>query len=161
MDWLWLWYLLAALLVIVGVLGTVLPIVPGVPLVFVGLWLAAWAQDFQHVGVPVVWILAALALLSVAVDLLASLLGAQRAGATRGGLVGAGIGTVVGLFFGLPGVILGPLAGAVAGELLYRRGLGQASRIGLATWVALLVAAAVKVAIVFVMLGIFLLAAIL
>ena len=95
---------------------------------------------------------------AVVIDLLASLLGAQRAGATRGGLVGAGLGTVIGFFFGLPGIVLGPLAGAVIGELLYRRGLGTAAEVGLATWIALLVAAALKLALVFVMLGIFILA---
>ncbi len=154
----WLWYGLAALLVIGGLAGTILPVLPGVPMVFLGLWLAAWADDFSHVGAGILWLLGAMALLSVVIDLLASLLGAQRAGATRGGLVGAGLGTVIGFFFGLPGIVLGPLAGAVIGELLYRRGLGTAAEVGLATWIALLVAAALKLALVFVMLGIFILA---
>lgn len=154
----WLWYGLAALLVLGGLAGTILPVLPGVPMVFLGLWLAAWVDDFSRVGGGVLWLLGALALVSVLIDLLASLLGARRAGATRGGLIGAGVGTVVGLFFGLPGIVLGPLAGAILGELMYRRGLGSAAEIGLATWVALLVAAALKLALVFVMLGIFILA---
>ncbi|MCC5861991.1 MAG: DUF456 domain-containing protein [Gammaproteobacteria bacterium] len=158
MDPVWLWYGLAALLVIAGLAGTILPVLPGVPMVFLGLWLAAWADDYSRVGAGILWLLGALALVSILIDLLASLLGAQRAGATRGGLLGAGIGTIVGLFFGLPGIVLGPLAGAILGELLYRRGLGTAADVGLATWMALLVAAALKLALVFVMLGIFVLA---
>ncbi|TVQ49758.1 MAG: DUF456 domain-containing protein [Gammaproteobacteria bacterium] len=158
MDPDWLWYGLAALLIIAGLAGTILPVLPGVPMVFLGLWLVAWTDEFSRVGGGVLWLLAALTLLSILIDLLASLLGAQRAGATRGGLIGAGIGTIVGLFFGLPGIVLGPLAGAILGELVYRRGLGTAADVGLATWMALLVAAALKLALVFVMLGIFVLA---
>lgn len=158
MDASWLWYALAVLLVAAGVLGTVLPVLPGVPMVFLGLWLAAWAGGFEQVGGGVLWLLAVLALISVLVDLLASLAGARRAGATRGGLTGAAVGTAVGLFFGLPGVVLGPLVGAMIGELMYRRGLASAAQVGLATWIALLVAAALKIALVFAMLGIFLLA---
>lgn len=155
MDVVWLWYVLAVLLVLAGTLGTILPVLPGVPMVFLGLWLAAWAEGFVRVGPAVLLVLALLAAFSVVVDLLASVLGARRAGATRGGLTGAALGTVVGLFFGLPGLILGPLIGAVTGELLYRRGVMAASQVGVATWLALIVAAVVKVAMVFVMLGIF------
>ncbi len=139
-------------------MGTLLPIVPGIPLMFAGMWIAAWAGGFAHVGAVALWILAVLTLLSVAVDLLASLLGARRVGASRGGLLGAALGTVVGLFFGLPGVILGPLIGAVAGEALYRGHLHTATRTGLATWWGLLAGAAVKAAIACVMLGVFVLA---
>ncbi|MCC5885197.1 MAG: DUF456 domain-containing protein [Gammaproteobacteria bacterium] len=155
MSLLWLSYIAAGLLIAIGLAGVVLPVIPGIPLMFAGMWLLAWAQDFVHVGPVTLWILAVLTLLSVAVDLLASVLGARRVGASRGGLVGAAIGTVIGLFFGLPGILFGPLVGAVAGELMYRPGLHSATRVGLATWAGIIVGAVFKVAIAFVMLGLF------
>lgn len=155
MSLLWLTYIVAGLLIAIGLAGVVLPVIPGIPLMFAGMWLLAWAQDFVHVGPVTLWILALLALLSVVVDLLASVLGAQRVGASRGGLLGAAVGTLVGLFFGLPGILFGPLIGAVAGELLYRPGLHSATRVGLATWAGIIVGAVFKVAIAFVMLGLF------
>ncbi len=158
MELVWLIYLLAGLLIAIGLVGTVLPIIPGVPLMFLGMWLVAWIEDFARVGAVTLWFLALLALLSVAVDLLASALGAQRVGASRGGLLGAMIGTVLGLFFGLPGILFGPLIGAVIGELAYRGGLHGAARVGVATWAGIVVGAVFKVAIAFIMLGTFLFA---
>jgi len=152
---LWLTYIAAGLLIAIGLAGVVLPIIPGIPLMFAGMWLLAWVQNFVQVGPTMLWILAILTVLSVVVDLLASVLGAQRVGASRAGLFGAAIGTVVGLFFGLPGILLGPLIGAVGGELLYRPGLHSATRVGLATWAGIVVGAVFKVAIAFVMLGLF------
>lgn len=155
MSLLWLTYLAAGLLIAIGLAGVVLPILPGIPLMFAGMWLVAWVQDFSQIGAVTLWILALLTVLSVVVDLLASVLGAQRVGASRAGLFGAAVGTVVGLFFGLPGILLGPLIGAVAGELLYRPGLHGATRVGLATWAGIVVGAVFKVAIAFIMLGLF------
>ena len=155
MELLWLIYIAAALLIAIGLAGTVLPVIPGIPLMFLGMWLVAWVQGFVHIGAFMLWVLALLTLLSVAVDLLASALGAHRVGATRGGLIGAALGTVVGLFFGLPGILFGPLLGAVLGELAYRPGLHSAARVGVATWAGIIVGAVFKVAIAFLMLGLF------
>src|SRR3954470_9552695 len=105
--------LLGALLVVIGILGTVLPALPGVPLVFVGLLIAAWAEGFQKVGWFTLSVLAVLTLLSFVVDFFASAMGAKRVGASWAALVCAAAGATVGLFFGLPGFILGPFVGAV------------------------------------------------
>ena len=107
----WMW-LLAALLVAIGVAGSVLPALPGVPLVFAGLVVAAWADDFQKVGWFVLSLLALLTVLSFLIDLAATALGAKRVGATRLAVIGAALGTVLGIFLGLPGLLLGPFAGA-------------------------------------------------
>ncbi|MEX2468191.1 MAG: DUF456 domain-containing protein [Pseudohongiellaceae bacterium] len=155
MTLIWSIYIAAGLLIAIGLAGVVVPILPGIPMMFAGMWLVAWVQDFVHIGPVTLWVLAILTVLSVVVDLLASVFGAQRVGASRGGLLGAAIGTVVGLFFGLPGILLGPLVGAVAGELLYRPGLKSATRVGLATWAGIIVGAVFKVAIAFIMLGLF------
>lgn len=148
--------LLGILLVVVGILGTVLPALPGTPLVFLGLLVAAWAEGFQKVGWFTLSILAILTLLSFGVDILATKIGAQRMGASWAALFCAAVGAIVGLFFGLPGFILGPFVGAVAGEYAARRNLRQAGKVGLGTWLGMLFGIAVKLTLVFAMVGIFL-----
>ena len=153
-----LWYTLAAVLIIVGLLGTILPVLPGLPVMFTGMWLAAWVDGYEHITAGTLVVLGLLVLASIGVDLLSSLVGAKRAGASGKGLFGAGLGGVVGLFFGLPGLIAGPLLGAAAGEMAHGRDWQQASRIGLGTWVGLLLGAILKLALAFAMLALFSLA---
>jgi hypothetical protein len=148
-------WLLAGLLVAAGIAGTVLPLVPGAPLVFLGLLLAAWIDDFQKVGAVTLTVLALLTLGSFAIEFWAARHGARRVGASGLAVFGAVVGSVVGLFFSLPGVVLGPFAGAFAGEYLARRNLRQAGRAGLGTWLGLVLASAGRLALVFMMLGIF------
>jgi uncharacterized protein len=153
-----LWWLLALLLVVVGIAGSVLPALPGVTLVFLGLLLAAWIGDFQQVGPFPLVVLGLLTLMSFVIDLAATALGAKRVGATKLAVVGAALGTLAGLFLGLPGLILGPFVGAVAGELMSHGQVQQATRAGIATWVGLLFGTLAKLALVFTMLGLFALA---
>ncbi len=148
-------WLLAAFMVLMGVLGSVLPALPGVPLVYGGLLVAAWADDFQRVGWIVLTLLGLMTLASFAIDFVATSLGAKRVGATKLAIVGAMLGTLVGVFMGLPGLILGPFLGAVAGELISHGRLEQAGRAGLATWVGLVFGTLAKIALVFTMLGVF------
>ena len=149
---------LAALLVIAGLAGTLLPALPAVPFVFGGLLIAAWIGDFQRIGWPTLTILALLTALAIGVDLLASLLGAKRVGASKLALLGAAIGSVVGLFFGLVGIFIFPFVGAVIGELIARKDMGQAARVGVATWLGLLFGALAKLALALTMIGVFVIA---
>lgn len=153
-----LWWVLALLLVGIGLAGSVLPALPGVPLVFAGLLLAAWAGKFEQVGVFPLVVLGLLTLLSFVIDLAATALGAKRVGATKLAVLGAALGTLAGLFLGLPGLILGPFVGAVAGELISHGQVQQATRAGVATWLGLLFGTLAKLALVFTMLGLFALA---
>lgn len=148
-------WLLAAILVLVGIAGTVLPALPGAPLVFLGLVCAAWADGFQKVGWVTLSVLAILMVLTFVVDFLASRWGAKRVGASWLALLGAFLGTIVGLFFSIPGLILGPFLGAVAGEWLSVRNLRQAGKVGLGTWLGMILGIGAKLALVFSMLGIF------
>lgn len=148
-------WMVAAFLVLAGMLGSVLPALPGVPLVFAGLLIAAWAENFQRVGWIALTLLGLMTAASFAIDFVATSLGAKRVGATRLAIVGALAGTLVGVFLGLPGLILGPFAGAVAGELISHGQLERAGRVGLATWVGLLFGTLAKLALVFTMLGVF------
>lgn len=158
-----LFYILAALLVVVGIAGTILPALPGLPLVFAGMLLAAWAGDFQQVGMPMLVVLGLLTVFSLAVDFWATALGAKRVGASRLAIIGAMVGTLGGLFFGPLGLLMGPFAGAIGGELIHRRSLqkqdlGQAAKIGIGTWFGILFGTVLKLALAFTMLGLFALA---
>jgi len=148
-------FVLAAVLVVLGLVGTVLPVLPGILLVFGGLFLAAWADGFQHVGAVGLSIIGVLALLAFAADLVASLLGAKRVGASPLALAGAAAGGIVGVFLGIPGLIFGPFVGAVVGEYLARGRLVQAGKVGIGTWIGLILAAVAKVIIAFLMIAIF------
>ena len=151
-------WVVALALIIVGFVGIVVPGLPGTILVFVGMCLAAWADGFSRVGVATILGLAVLAAASYAVELGAAAFGVKRVGASRRAMAGAAAGTLLGVFFGLPGVIIGPFAGAVIGELSARSDLAQAGRVGVAAWIGFLVGTVVKVGIAFIMLGIFLFA---
>jgi uncharacterized protein YqgC (DUF456 family) len=151
-------WLLAGALVLVGLAGTILPALPGVPFVFMGLLVAAWIGDFQRIGWPTLAILAALTALAIAADFVASLLGAKRAGASKLALLGAAIGSVVGLFFGLVGILLFPFIGAVIGELFARERLDQAAKVGFATWLGMLLGVLAKLSLAITMLGVFVIA---
>jgi len=151
-------WIAASLLLIAGFAGIVLPALPGVLLVFAGLVFAAWAEGFAYVGWGTISILAALTIASYVIDALAGLLGAKRFGAGKYGLIGATIGTLVGLALGLPGIILGPFIGAVLGELYAQKDLRSAGIAGLGVWIGIAVGTAARIAISFVMVGVFLFA---
>ena len=153
-----LYFILSGALIVAGMAGAVVPALPGVPLVFGGMWLAAWADHFQHVGVGTLSVLGVLAALAMLIDFVAGLLGARRVGASGLALWGASIGTLVGLFFGLVGLLLGPFAGALTGELIAGSKVEKATKVGVATWLGLLFGTLAKLALCFTMLGIFLLA---
>lgn len=145
----------AVLLIVVGFAGTILPALPGVPLIFVGVLLAAWAEDFQRISGWTVGVLAVLAVIGVIVDYVAAALSARRAGASRQGIVGAALGTLAGIFTGLWGLVFMPLVGAAIGEFIAHKDALRAGRVGAATWFGLLVGTAVKIAVAFTMIGVF------
>ncbi|QKT03380.1 DUF456 domain-containing protein [Ectothiorhodospiraceae bacterium 2226] len=151
-----LMWVFAVLLVFAGLAGLILPALPGPPLLFVGLLFAAWAEDFAHVGAGTLIALGILAVLMYLVDLAATAYGARHFGASGRAMMGAAVGALVGLFFGLPGVLIGPFVGAVIGELSMRRPIGSAGRAGVGAWLGMAIGAAVKLALGFVMIGVFL-----
>lgn len=152
------WWVLAVLMVAIGIAGTVLPALPGTLLVFGGLLLAAWVDDFAKVGIATLVLLGALTIVSIAVDFAASALGARRAGASRYAVIGAAVGTLAGLPFGIIGLVAGPFVGAVIGEFASRRDAVNAGKVGIATWLGFLIGSALKIALAFTMVGIFTLA---
>lgn len=155
-----LYYVLAVIMMVVGIAGTVLPALPGLPLVFAGMLLAAWAGDFEQVGGWTIAVLAILTLVSLGIDFMATALGAKRVGASKPALIGAVLGTFAGLLFGIIGVFVGPFVGALLGELVWLRRvggrqLGQATKVGLGTWLGIVVGTILKLGVAFMMVGLF------
>jgi len=148
----------AVALIVIGVAGTILPAIPGVTLVFLGMLLAAWIDHFARIPVWLVVVFGVLTAVSWVVDYFAAAAGAKRAGASKLAVAGAFIGTLLGIFTGLWGLLFMPLVGAAVGEFVAQRDVLRAGRVGIATWLGLLVGTAVKVAIVFAMIGAFVVA---
>ena len=148
-------WILAIILVIGGMVGLVFPALPGAPILFAGLFVAAWAEDFTHVGAKTLIVLGIMTILTYVFDLLAGAFGAKRFGASRRAVIGATLGAIVGIFFGIPGILLGPFAGAVLGELSNRSDLRAAGLAGVGATLGLALGVAAKLALAFAMLGIF------
>lgn len=148
----------AIALIVIGVVGTIVPALPGAILVFAGIVLAAWIDDFLRIRPWVLALLGALTIMAWIVEYAAAALGAKRVGASRLAIIGAAIGTLVGIFTGLWGLLFMPLAGAAIGEYAAQRDARRAGKVGIATWIGLLLGSAAKIAIVLAMVGIFLVA---
>jgi uncharacterized protein YqgC (DUF456 family) len=146
---------LAIALIVAGLAGTVLPVVPGTLLVLAGIVLGAWIDDFARVGWGTLGVVGALAIIAWVLDYVAGLLGAKKAGASGFALAGAAIGTVVGLFMGFVGVLFMPLVGAAIGEFIARRDQLRAVRVGVATWLGIVAGLLAKVVLAFMMIGVF------
>lgn len=150
-------WIIGAILTFTGLAGLLLPLVPGVPLLFLGLLLGAWAENFRYIGLWTLLILAGMAALTYVVEFAASILGVKKYGGSRRAMMGAALGGIAGMFLGIPGILLGPFVGAVIGELSLQRSLDEASRAGFGTVVGLAIGVAGKLAIGIAMIGIFVL----
>jgi uncharacterized protein len=151
-------WILAGAMVLAGMAGTVLPVMPGPALVFAGILIGAWAEDFQRISGWTVMVAGLLTILAWGADYVSAMLGAKRAGASRQAIVGALIGTVLGVFSGLWGLLFMPLAGAAIGEYLADRDAARAAHVGISTWIGLMVGTVFKVAVTFIMVGLFIFA---
>jgi len=146
-------YVLAAALIVGGLAGAILPILPGVPMIFGGIWLAAAVDEYRHLGWGWLVAIGVVAALGIAVDFIAGSLGAKKIGASPRALWGAGIGTTIGMFFGLPGLLIGPFAGAVIGELWSGKSILRSAHVGVSTWFGMLLGIVAKVVLSFLMIG--------
>jgi uncharacterized protein len=146
---------LALIVMLGGLVGSVIPGLPGTPLILVAAighrlyFGAASANNWVLAGLVV------LTLLSFAFDYLASMFGAKKLGATWRGITGAVVGGVVGIFFGLPGIVIGPFAGALLFEMVAGREFKPAAKAGFGALLGLLAGAAGKLAICIAMIGVF------
>lgn len=145
----------AVICIVAGIAGTVIPAIPGLPLIAAGAALIGWVNDFEIVGWSTIIVLTVLAVIGVVVDTVAQTAGAQKAGASAKGIWGSVLGTFAGVFAGgLIGILVFPLIGAFIGEYIAKRDMLHAGRVGVATWVGMVVGTAAKIALAFMMIGI-------
>ncbi|RRD91714.1 DUF456 domain-containing protein [Conchiformibius steedae] len=136
---------LALTLLLAGAAGTVYPALPGLPMMFGGAWLLAYAQDYQIITVWTLVLLLLPTLFGMAMDFVAGMLGAKYTGADKQAVWGAFIGGIAGIFFGIIGLLLGPLIGAAIGEFVAKRDLLKAGKVGIGTFVGFVVGTAAKI----------------
>lgn len=141
----------AIVLIVLGFAGTVVPAIPGLPMIAAGGILIAWTDQFEKIGFLSITFLIVLALIGILVDTFAQSMGAKKAGASKEAIVASFIGAFLGMFFGLVGIFVFPLLFAFAGELYAKRDFKMASKVGWATWMGMIFGTAVKLALAFMM----------
>lgn len=147
-------WIIAIGLMVVGFAGTIVPMIPGLPLIFAGAWLAAYIDHYDKIGVVTLVILAVLTIVGLVIDWVAQTLGAQKAGATKLGILGSLIGTVIGIFTGLWGLIFMPLIGAAIGEFIDHQDMLRSGKVGFATWLGMMIGIVIKLGLAFTMVGV-------
>lgn len=143
----------AALLILLGLIGLINPILPGLPFIFAAIWLIAYVNDYRYIGPITLGVFAVLTLLGMSADYLMSALGAKYAGASPRAIWGAIIGGLLGFFFIPWGIVLGPSLGAMIGEFSANYTLIHTSKVGLQTFIGLIIGACIKLGIAFLMLA--------
>jgi uncharacterized protein len=125
------WWLFTVVLFALGLIGTVVPVLPGTIIVLAGAIIHRIMLGAEKsIGWKTIVVLVMLTLLSYAFDFLGSYFGAKYFGATRWGAFGAIVGALIGLFFGLIGLFVGPVIGALAGEFIAGKRMIDAGRAG-------------------------------
>jgi hypothetical protein len=137
-------YVIAAALIAIGLVGAIVPALPGIPLIFGGIWLIAGVDHYRHLGLWWLLSIAFVGAVGLTLDLLAGALGVKRVGASPRAVWGALAGTVTGLFFGLPGLLLGPFFGAVLGELSAGNSILRSTHVGVSAWLGLIFGTIIK-----------------
>ena len=148
--------ILCSILMVVGLLGVVLPVLPGIPLAWLGLFIYALGTGFERISIATAVVFFVLMLLTLALDFVAPMLGAKKYQASKFGTIGAFLGFTVGIIvFGFWGIILGPFIGALLGELLAKRKPKQALGSALGAFLGLVAGALFKIIVILVMAGFF------
>lgn len=152
-----LWWTLSVGLMVVGLAGTVVPLLPGTILILAGALLNYFT--LHSIGWPTLIGLTLCMLLSQVLDIVSGAVGAKWFGATRWGAIGGILGALVGIFFGLIGIFIGPLVGALLGELLGGKGILPAGKSSWGTFLGTTAGMIGKVAIGLIMIAWFSVAA--
>ncbi len=141
-------YLLLALAIafmIIGIIGCLVPVLPGPPLSFIGL-LVLHFTEFAEFRINLLIILGLIAIIVAAFDYVVPIWGTKKFGGTKYGVRGATVGLLIGLFFGPPGIIIGPFIGAVIGELIYKDDLKYAIKAGFGSLIGFMAGIGLKLA---------------
>ncbi len=144
------------LIILSGLVGIVLPIIPSTPLIWIGVFIYATCDKFETIGWSLLLIFAILTIVSLVLDYLGGVIGAKKYGATRWGLIGSVIGGIGGFFMGgIIGLIFGPFFGAVLFELIFGKDFRSSLKSGMGTLVGFLGGAIAKLVIGVIIIGIF------
>ena len=136
--------ILAFLCILLGIIGSILPGLPGMPLAYVGLWIAQ-ATDRIDFSWQFLLIWGAVTVVLQVLDYLIPAWGTKYYGGTKYGIWGSTIGVFVGLWFGAIGVIIGPLIGAILGELLAGKQIAEAIKAGWGSFIGILFGTVIKI----------------
>ncbi len=136
---------LGLIALLIGLLGTIYPAIPGLGLMFAGAWLLGYAGNYDIIGSNALIFLGIVAVVGTAMDYVAGMLGAKFTGASKTAIWGALIGGIIGAFFSLPGLLLGPLIGAAGGEFWARKDLWSAGKVGIGTFIGFILGVVAKV----------------
>ena len=141
-------YLLLAFaiaLMIIGIIGCLVPVLPGPPLSFIGLLILHFTE-FAEFRINLLIILGVIAVFVAVFDYVVPIWGTKKFGGTKYGIRGATVGLLIGLFFGPPGIIIGPFIGAVVGELIYKDDFRYAMRAGFGSLIGFMAGIGLKLA---------------
>lgn len=146
--------IITALLVVIGLLGTVIPFLPGEPLIFLGSIVYGFGFGFDRIGRGIYVVLAFLTAFSLVVNYIATSVGARKFGASKFGFIGAIIGAFVGFLVGnIVGLLVGPFLGAFIGELLRARKVEESARAGLGAVIGFFAGSLMRILIALTMTG--------
>jgi uncharacterized protein YqgC (DUF456 family) len=136
------------ILLFIGLAGSVLPVIPGPPLSFIALFLLKFTHYVEPGEIEafnrLLWIYFAVTIIVTILDYIVPIWGTKKFGGSRSGTIGATIGLIVGLFFGPPGIILGPVIGAVVAELASGRDQKASLRSGFGSFIGVITGGVVK-----------------
>lgn len=134
---------IAFILMLIGIIGCIVPGLPGTPIAYVGLWIAQ-ATEYVDFSWKFLLIWGIVTIVISVLDYVVPAWGTKHYGGTKWGVWGSTIGVFVGLFFGAMGVIFGPLVGAVIGELISGKQLNDALKAGWGSFVGILFGTIIK-----------------
>jgi uncharacterized protein YqgC (DUF456 family) len=148
--------ILCAILMLVAIVGSILPFLPGIPLAWVGLFIYALSTDFKKISVLTIVIFFLVTVATMVVGYFAPMMGAKKQKASKLGILGSFVGLIFGVFvFGLWGVILGPFLGALLGELIAKKQTGQALRSAFGTLIGFIAGTLLQIIVILIMAGFF------
>lgn len=149
MDWLWI--ILGIVLIIIGIIGSILPLLPGPPLAYFGL-LIQQLRDPDPFSAKFLWIWAGIVVASLILDYIIPIWGTKKFGGTRYGVWGSALGFLLAFWLGPWGIIIGPFIGAFAGEMIGGQDSRKSLRAAWGSFVGFLLGSLLKMIICFMLL---------
>lgn len=141
--------ILGIILMILGIIGCLVPVLPGPPISYLGL-IMLHVTRFGQFSTTVLVSLAAIAIVATILDYIVPIWGTRKFGGSKYGMRGATVGLIIGLFLGPVGIIVGPLLGAIVGEMIFKDDMKYAIKAGFGSLLGFLTGIGLKLAASFV-----------